>query len=153
MAATPDDPAALLRWLTANQQDVLWLVALALGGAGWLAKRLRPSRSSAGRTRLRTGLIANLRSAAAAMQAASQPTTGRGASALAAAPGLGRRSAPAARPVAPAEPGLGSMPSLHLEDHAALRPRSPLLDAFRDPAGARTAVVLAEILAPPVGLR
>ncbi|MBV9440706.1 MAG: hypothetical protein JOZ24_12000, partial [Candidatus Eremiobacteraeota bacterium] len=64
-------------------------------------------------------------------------------------------AAPVAAPSVPTPP-----PATILIPSAVAAPRSgqppgrvPLFEAFGDPAHARTAVVLAEILAPPIALR
>jgi len=148
MAAGAGDPSSLVNWLIAHQRDVIWLVAIALGSAGWLSKRLRarPLGGAAPSSRA-SDVLAGLRVALAAAQnakAQGPAATSGGAARRPAPPPPRAPSAPSA-PVAPARPRVA----------AVARParRSPVLDAFRDPAGARTAVILAEILAPPVGLR
>lgn len=148
MAADAGDSSSLVNWLIAHQRDVIWLVAIALGSAGWLSKRLRtrPLGGAAPSSRA-SDVLAGLRVALAAAQnakAQGAPATSRAAARRPAPPPSRAPSAPPA-PAAPTRPRVAA---------AASHPRrSPVLDAFRDPAGARTAVILAEILAPPVGLR
>ncbi|MEO7040425.1 MAG: hypothetical protein ABI186_10390 [Candidatus Elarobacter sp.] len=166
MSAAASDPAGGLRWLLEHPQNVIWFVAIAAFALNGVLKRLRSPQAaqSADVPDRRRALLDGLRLAAAAAKSA-QAAAQRGRFAASAAPGI-RLGAPVAaavpaastaRTVVPAAAGAAARPPAGRGAHPFGQPaaagRSPLLEAFRSPAGARTAVILAEILAPPVGLR
>jgi hypothetical protein len=111
----------------------------------------------------RQAAIANAAAGPAAQRAAALAAVERAAAVYEAAPAYVPAEATKARQQAqhPHQPRRPSAPPPEqrrapvLADETAPEqtPRHALLAAFGDPASARTAVVLAEILAPPVGLR
>ena len=155
MVADAGDPTSLVNWLIGHQRDVIWLIAIALGVAGWLSKRFgsRPPAGAPPRSRA-SDVLAGLRVALEAAQSGRVPGAPAG--------GVSRGGSPARStpPRVPASSGRGAggaappvPPRATLPVRPSGRAPAPLLDAFRDPAGARTAVILAEILAKPVALR
>ena len=171
----PGDPAEALKWAMNHSGDAWWVVGAIAAGIAWTSKRLREWNR---RNSLVTGPNpAAKRTAArwtpgtpaAAPHAPAQPAP---ASSYAAAPSYaaaGYTAQPAYAAPAPAPPARAPSRKLHREgapaqratapvarsvDVPAAAPRARMLGgAFGDPAHARTAIVLAEVLGPPVALR
>lgn len=174
---TPHDPLEALNWAWNHWDRTWWFVGLLGVGIAWTRKRLaewnRNSGSAPGGT-----LAAKLAAAKAAVAkaAAAQPTAAA-SSAYAAAPsyaaaGYTAQPAYAAPPPAAAAQAPSSARKLYREAAAPQQraagpvarsvdvPSAPsasgrwtLAGAFGDPAHARTAIVIAEVLSPPPGLR
>ena len=175
MLLAASDPADFLRWAIDHGGTVVWFVVILLAMFANLARRLGRGRAADGTAPPRKAPDA--RSAAVRAQIvklmapAEQPSFAVPASATnayAAAPAYQAAPATAAHPqrsrhapqapqpqqqrrAGPVTPVTSERILSFFETEEV--PRLAILDAFRDPAGARTAVVLAEILAPPVALR
>ena len=174
---TPHDPLEALRWALDHSNGEWWIIVAVGAGIAWTNKRIREwsrnSSSAPGGT-----LAAKLAAAKAALaQAAAAQPTAAASSAYAAAPsyaaaGYTAQPAYAAPPPAAAAPAPSSARKLYREAAAPQQraagpvarsvdvPSAPaatgrwtLAGAFGDPAHARTAIVIAEVLGPPPGLR
>jgi hypothetical protein len=126
------DAATSLQWALDHAGSAVWLLVFLGGLVGWASKKQRKA----------------LARSAALTRPATQPP-GAVAYAAPAAPAAPRATVSAMPPrTAAVRPAAASM------DAVVVRPGSPVLHgAFGDPAHARTAVILAEVLAPPVALR
>ena len=157
----PSDPLEALHWAWNHSGYAWWVIGAIAAGVGWTSKRL-------GEWNRRNSLAT-----ARPPEAASKPKPAAAASTYAAAPSYaaaGYIAQPAyAAPVA-AAPAHAPSRKLHRETAPGQRAVAPvarsvdvptatasgrwtLAGAFGDPAHARTAIVVAEVLGPPVGLR
>lgn len=132
----PHDAESAFRWALENSGTAIWFIAILAGLFGFGRSKRRQQQ----------------RLAARAMMPGPPPVT---------------MAPPAAPPVSPAASGYNPPPPSRTIQPRAVAPvaagtpvtaaarvaRSGLLGAFADPAHARTAVVLSELLAPPVALR
>jgi hypothetical protein len=159
----PSDPLEALSWAWDHSGHAWWLVVGVAAAIGWTNKRLRewnrrnaPVTVPPVKAAAKPGPVA----AAASTYSAAPSYTAAGYTAQpayaapAAAPPphapsrkLHRESAPAQRAATPAAR------SVDVPAPAAPSGRWTLAGAFGDPAHARTAIVVAEVLGPPVGLR
>jgi hypothetical protein len=153
----PSDPVEALKWAFSHSGDAWWIIGAIAGGIAWTSKRL-------GDWNRRNALAvrAGANKAAAAAMPAAAPAPPYQASSYAAPAAY---TAPPAAAPSPA----ASAPRRFDRDPAPVRraatPFARSVDvpvptgswtvgaAFGDPASARTAVIVAEILGPPVGLR
>jgi hypothetical protein len=176
----PSEPGDALKWALDHSNEAWWVVGLIAGGIAWTSKRLRDwNRRNAipiGRTELRsspwsTGAPpAQAASAPAPAQAATPAApastyTAAASYAAAAYAAQPAYAAPVAAPSAsaPARKLHREMPaqravtpvgrSVNVPVAAVATGAWTLAGAFGDPAHARTAVVIAEVLGPPPGLR
>jgi len=149
----PSDPVEVLKWAAHHWGDAWWLIGAIAAGMAWTSKRLGDWRR-----RNAVAVTARPRAAALLYQApfrqapgpAAQPAPARPAPPAATHPASAshrprREPAPAQRATAPIARSVNVPP-----------PASgawTLSSAFGDPAHARTAVIVAEVLGPPVALR
>jgi hypothetical protein len=156
--SAPSDPADALRWALNHGGDFWWVWGAIAAGIAWTSKRMRDwSRRNAdpaalaARAKARAALMAALSPAAAARPAAAaQPASAappQQAAPVARQPY--RQAAPAQRAATPVAR------SVNVPAGGAAAPAGAwtLTGAFGDPAHARTAIVLAEVLGPPLALR
>jgi|GEM_PF-6856572 len=167
----PSDPAEALKWAMNHSGHAWWVIGAIAAGVAWTNKRLRDwnrrNTIAAGRAQL-----APPAQAAAAPRAAPSATTPAAYTAAPsyAASGYTAQPAYAAPKAGASQPAASSSRKLHREGAPAQRGVTPvarsvdvppatasgmwtLAGAFGDPAHARTAIVVAEVLGPPVGLR
>jgi hypothetical protein len=165
----PSDPLEALTWAWDHSGHAWWLVVAVAAAAGWVNKRLREwSRRNALPVAPPAKASAARRPAAAAAAPAATVSTYAAAPSYAAAGYVAQPAyaAPAAAPKshapsrkvhrdAPAQPQRAVTPAARSVDvpSPAASGRWTLAGAFGDPAHARTAIVVAEVLGPPVGLR
>jgi hypothetical protein len=161
----PNDPLDALKWAMNHSGDAWWVVGLIIAGIAWTMKRLRawsarntvvtsaPATPPAAASPARPAVMTISSYAAAPSYAAAgytaQPAYAApppATSSQAPARKLQRETAPARRAATPAAR------SVDVPGPAATG-RWTLAGAFGDPAHARTAIVIAEVLGPPVGLR
>ncbi len=132
------DAADSLQWAISHAGGAIWLIAVLGGLVSWVAKRQKATLA---------------RQAALTRRALQPPGTVAAAPAAAAPP----RSVAAPPPVQPRTIPIRPAPARTVSapgDPPPAALASPVLrGAFGDSAHARTAVILAEILAPPVALR
>jgi hypothetical protein len=128
------DAADSLQWAVSHVGGAVWLIAVLGGVVSWVAKRQKAAlaRQTALARRALQPSAAVAAAPAASAQTAPAPAQPR---AVFVRPGAARAV------VAPGDPPPAAL-------------SSPVLrGAFADSAHARTAVILAEVLAPPVALR
>jgi hypothetical protein len=163
--SVPSDPVDALNWAWHHVNGSWWLIGLLGVGIAWTRKRLSDWNR-------RNALVTGRQTPAAPAQVAKAQPAPAPAS-YAAAPSYAA-AAYAAQPAyaAPARAATPPAPArkLHREGAPAQRAVTPvgrsvdvpvaaasgrwtLAGAFGDPAHARTAIVVAEVLGPPVGLR
>ena len=159
MLVAASDPADVLRWAIDHGQSLVWVLLVALAFFGNIVKKVAGAARRAGDTTGRSApdprapgvrspivkLIQSARDAARApapVPAHAQRSRGHGAHAQQ----QQSQQPPRAPSPAPSERILSFV-------EADARPLPALLESFGDPAGARRAVVLAEILGPPIALR
>lgn len=167
----PSDPAEALKWATNHTGDAWWMIVAIGAGIAWINKRLRDWNR---RNTIAVGR-AKLAPPAKPTAAPVAPAPVAAASAYAAAPsyaaaGYTAQPAYAAPKAAAAQPAASSSRKLYREGAPVQRAVAPvarsvdvaqatasgtwtLAAAFGDPANARTAIVVAEVLGPPLGLR
>lgn len=165
----PNDPGEALRWATDHTRAATWLFAFVIGAIVWTMKRMGDwnRRNAAAQAPGVPPLVAAVERAAAAKagpaaqlyQAAaayasqsSTPATYKAAPAYApqaASASTHRRPAPAQRAATPAARSV----DVPRAAPARAAERWTLVGAFGDPGHARTAIVIAEVLGPPVALR
>jgi hypothetical protein len=171
----PSDPGDALKWALDHTNVTWWVIAAIAAGVAWTNKRLRDWNR---RNALNVG-PAKVNAAPAGWtpgtpsapppprpQQPSAPSAYTAATAYA-APAYAAQAAYAPPPGGGATPG-GPARRLHRDAPPAQRAATPvarsvdvpvatgawtLAGAFGDPAHARTAIVIAEVLGPPVGLR
>ena len=154
--SAPSDPGDALKWAFNHLGEFWWVWGAIAAGIAWTSKRMSDwNRRNAAdpaalaeRAKARAALLAALAPAVAARQGAVPPAP--------AAPAP--QAAPPARKLQqPAPPQRAVTPvarSMDVPTTARATTGSwSLLDAFGDPAHARTAIIVAEVLGPPVGLR
>ena len=133
----PDDIGSALRWAIDNSGIAIWLVVIVFGAIfGNRAKRRR--QVAARRVAMPGPPPVTVASSAASAPAVTAPAPS---------------SSYAPVPQAAAYPAPPLPRPVTVPDPAPVVRRSGLLGAFGDPAHARTAVILSELLAPPVALR
>jgi hypothetical protein len=159
--SAPSDPGDALKWALNHSGDFWWVWGAIAAGIAWTSKRMRdwnrrnPADPAvlAARAKARAALMSALAPAVAARQGAAP------ASAAPAPPAPVSQAAPPARKMqrqpAPAQRAVTPIArSMDVPTTARATAGSwSLLGAFGDPAHARTAIVVAEVLGPPVGLR
>jgi hypothetical protein len=133
------DAADSLQWAISHVGGAVWLLAVLGGIVSWAAKRQKAALAR------RMAFARPAMQPAGTVVAAPAAVTARSAQAAPPPPVQPRaafvRPAPARAVVAPGDPPPAAL-------------SSPVLrGAFADSAHARTAVILAEVLAPPVALR
>jgi hypothetical protein len=136
----PSDPASALQWAFDHGQEVIWIFGTIAGTIGWIVSRQRKWLARAAAARARTAQPAAMVGPVAAARVAPPPV----------------QPSPAAPPrsstawTAPSRPAVApsAAPALNRPSGSGV-----FRGAFGDPAHARTAVILAEVLAPPVALR
>jgi hypothetical protein len=165
----PSDPLEALNWAWDHSGHAWWLVVAVAAAVGWVNKRLRDW------NRRNAPVTAPPRKAAAKAVPAAAPAAASASTAYAAAPSYAAAgyvaqpayAAPPAAPkphapsrkvhreAAPAQQQRAVTPAARSVDvpAPAASGRWTLAGAFGDPAHARTAIVVAEVLGPPVGLR
>jgi hypothetical protein len=133
------DATDSLQWAVSHVGGAVWLIAVLGGVVSWVAKRQK----------------AALARQTALARRALQPSA-----VVAAAPAASPQNAPAPTAPAPAQPRAvfvrpgAARAGVAPGDPLPADLSSPVLrGAFADSAHARTAVILAEVLAPPVALR
>jgi hypothetical protein len=154
----PSDPLEALNWAWNHSGHAWWVIAAIAAGVGWTSKRLRdwnrrntlvtaPS-SAAAATPIRAAAAASTYAAAPSYTAAGYTAQPAYAAPPQHAPSrkLHREGAPAQRAPAPVARSVDVPP-------AAASGRWTLTGAFGDPAHARTAIIVAEVLGPPVARR
>jgi hypothetical protein len=130
------DAADSLQWAVSHVGGAVWLIAVLGGVVSWVAKRQKAALARQTALSRRRALQPSA-TVAASPQTAPAPT----ASAPAQPRAVFVRPGAARAVVAPGDPPPAAL-------------SSPVLrGAFADSAHARTAVILAEVLAPPVALR
>ena len=159
----PSDPLDALNWAWNHSDRAWWVIGAIAAGVGWTSKRLRDW------NRRNTPVTAQSPTAAAAKPGPAAAA----ASTYAAAPSYtaaGYTAQPAYAAPAAAPPQHAPARKLHREGGPAQRAPAPvarsvdvppavasgrwtLTGAFGDPAHARTAIIVAEVLGPPLGLR
>ncbi len=166
----PSDPVEALKWASNHFGDAWWIIGAIAAGIAWTSKRLGDWNR---RNALAVRAFAN-KPAAAVPPSGPAPASSRAASTpYAAAPsyqasGYAAPPAYAAPAAAAPSPAASATRRLHRDAAPAQRAAGPfarsvdvpapggtwtLSNAFGDPAHARTAIIVAEILGPPVGLR
>ena len=157
----PSDPLEALRWALNHTDAGWWLIGLVGAGIAWSSKRMREWRR---RNALLTGPAT--KAAAPAGAAATQASTYTAAPSYAAA-GYTAQPAYAAPPPQPPHGKVRTHRDSAPPPQRVVAPVARSVDvpvsaasgswtlagAFGDPTHARTAIVVAEVLGPPVGLR
>jgi len=135
----PSDPAGALQWAIDHVQSAGWLIWVLAAVVGWAIRRQQKSlaRTAVARSRMQQPAMA------AAPVASVAPPRPYPAAPVPPPPSAAFSAAPARPTVVPP----GDPPRSRPGQSGVLR------GAFGDPAHARTAVILAEILASPVALR
>jgi hypothetical protein len=134
------------RLLSENWPTVIPIIAGAVAAVRWMRKRFAPPPGTAAMTAGTSfaSIQANAQApVATAARSAGGPPTVTAARPAYPPPTAPQRAAPAP-PRVPPPPPLPAPPA---------RPPSPLAAALRDPSRVRTAVILAEVLGPPLALR
>jgi len=145
------DPSNVFGWALDHAQDVWWLVAIVIGLVAWTNKRLGAFRRASARAAATPGPAGSaqrtMEEAVRRALAGERPTQ--------ATPQAVTPAQAAPKPPQPARPAQVPRSALLVADAAAPAPpvRQTLVEAFGDPAHARTAVILAEVLAPPLAMR
>ncbi|HWT07067.1 MAG TPA: hypothetical protein VN224_14985 [Xanthomonadales bacterium] len=172
------DPLDALKWAMNHSDAGWWVVGLVAAGIAWTTKRLREwSRRNALATGPKMAATPSMMQWTPGTPSASAPSPARpappAASSYAAAPSYaaaGYIAQPAYAAPAKTAPPPAPSRKLHRESAPAQRGVTPvarsvevpratptgrwtLAGAFGDPAHARTAIVVAEVLGPPLGLR
>jgi hypothetical protein len=162
----PSDPADAVKWAFNHVDSVWWIWGAIAVGIAWTNKRLRDwNRRNAdptvlaARAKARAALIAALSPAVAAAggRVAAPPSPAPAAPAAPTAAGAGRKHRHPAQAPTPPPPQRSVTPVARSVDvpaaAAAATGTWTLAGAFGDPAHARTAIVIAEALGPPLALR
>jgi hypothetical protein len=174
----PADPLEALNWAWNHWDRAWWIIGLIGAGIAWTTKRMRewsrrnallvgPSKPKPAAMQWGPGTPAAPPAAPARPASSSSPTYAAAPSYAAA----GYTAQPAYAAPAAAPPAHAPARKLHREGASAQRTVAPvarsvdvpqaaaptgtwtLAGAFGDPAHARTAIVVAEVLGPPPGLR
>jgi len=131
------DAADSLQWALGHAGGVIWLIAVVGGLVSWVAKKQRAGlarQTALARRAIQPPGVVPVATAAAPPQSVVSPPPNQPRA-------VAFRPAPPRAVVAPGDPQPAGL-------------SSPVLrGAFGDAAHARTAVILAEVLAPPVALR
>jgi hypothetical protein len=172
----PHDPLEALKWAWNHSEHAWWVIGAVGAGIAWTMKRLRDwNRRNALVTgpKAAAGPSATRWTPGTPSAPAPSPAQPAPASSYAAAPSYaaaGYTAQPAYAAPAPAAAPRQPPRKLHREGAPAQRAVTPaarsidvpaetasgrwtLAGAFGDPAHARTGIVVAEVLGPPVGLR
>jgi hypothetical protein len=161
----PSDPLEALNWAWSHSDRAWWVIGLIAAGIAWSSKRMREwNRRNAPAT-----VPGPMMAAATAAKPAAASASVYAAAPSYAAAGYTAQPAYAAPTAAPKPPAPSR--KLHRDggpaQQRAATPAARSMDvpplvasgrwtlsgAFGDPAHARTAIVVAEVLGPPVGLR
>ncbi len=144
----PTDPASALQWAIDHARSAGWLFWLLAAAVGWSIRRQQKSlvRTVGARPLPQRPAVAPVPIAAAGVVSAPPPAPPP--TPVSIAPSV--VADPASMPIRVAVPAT-TLPA----DQPPARPLASFVfrDAFGDPSHARTAVILSELLAPPVALR
>ncbi|MBV8750484.1 MAG: hypothetical protein JO103_12320 [Candidatus Eremiobacteraeota bacterium] len=146
------DPSDVFGWALNHARDIWWLIAVVIGLIAWTNKRLGAFRRASARA---TGAQGPTASAQRTMEEAVRRALAGDGQPAQAAPQPAATAQAAPKPPQPARPVQSPRSAVVVAEPVTptIPVRQTLAEAFGDPAHARTAVILAEVLAPPLAMR